>query len=363
MAVAIRAVGAATSLGTSAHAAAATRAGLALARELTVSLGNDEALVPVGHPIIGLTDGFEGVGRLGRIGRAAAEDLRRNIERLAVPSNRTSLFLALPRYCAEPFHPGEELPYTTADMLESVVASIAEPLELSTSGERARTHVEGRRGAVRAIEEAIDALRRGRCDHAVVGAIDSELDTGRLEAIHAAGRLKTSDNVAGFMPGEAGALLLLERVDTARSSPEQRCALLYPPEHAVEENAHGAERPPVGRAFADVLVRALSRADATEAPRGTMFVDLNGEAWRAAEWGTVLARTRPRCAVASWSTELPASSFGELGAAGPILALVLAHRAFMAGYARGPLALVAIAGEEGDRAAIVLSSSSRAEAR
>jgi 3-oxoacyl-[acyl-carrier-protein] synthase-1 len=155
---------------------------------------------------------------------------------------------------------------------------------------------------------------------------------------------------------------VLEREETARSRREPPCALVFPPESALEENSFTAERPPVGRVFAEVVMRALSRADAVEAPRGTVYVDLNGEAWRAADWGSALARTRSRCAIASWSTEMPALSFGDLGAAGPVLALLLASRSFTCGYARGPLALVVVAGDEGDRAAIVLSRASRAGA-
>jgi 3-oxoacyl-[acyl-carrier-protein] synthase-1 len=362
-AVAISAVGAATCLGTSVHAAAAARAGIALSRELAVTLDNDETAVPVGHPMLGLTDGSEGVGRLARIGTATAEDLRRNIEELVLPRSRTSWFLALPRFCAAPIDPDEELPYTPAELMERVVASVTEPLDASASNEQVRTYPEGKRGGVKAIGDAIDALHRGRCDHAIVGAIDSMLDLGLLEATYAAGRLKALDNAVGYMPGEAGALLILEREETARTRPKSPGALVFPPESALDENAFAAERPAVGRALAEVVVRALSRANAVEAPRGTVYVDLNGEAWRAADWGSALARTLSRCAIASWSICMPASSFGDVGAAGPALALVLGSRSFLRGYARGPYALVAVAGDEGDRAAIVLSNASRAEVR
>src|SRR5688572_3615056 len=128
-AVAISAVGAATCLGTSVHAAAAARAGIARSQELAVKLDNDETIVPVGHPITGLTDGFEGVGRLARIGLAAAEDLQRHIGAIVLPRSRTSLFLALPRACAAQAGPGEEAPYTPAELMERVVASLAEPLD------------------------------------------------------------------------------------------------------------------------------------------------------------------------------------------------------------------------------------------
>ena len=52
--------------------------------------------------------------------------------------------------------------------------------------------------------------------------MDSFLNTATLSAYHALGRLKTEENSDGFIPGEAGAAVLLG-VPGRRSGPELCC--------------------------------------------------------------------------------------------------------------------------------------------
>ena len=77
---------------------------------------------------------------------------------------------------------------------------------------------------------------------------------------------------------------------------------------------------------------------------------MNGEAYRADEFGFMLARTSERFVDSSDFTA-PADSWGDVGAASGPLFVLLAAAAAMKGYARGPLTLLWTSSEGGERAA------------
>lgn len=211
-----------------------------------------------------------------------------------------------------------------------------------------RVHPAGHVGTARALREAGEALRAGRCDHALVGACDSWLDPVRLQGIAEAGRLKTRNDPVGFTPGEAAAFILLERPALAAGGRELPPALLTDLREETEENVLGADRPPTGRALARAAAGALGQGG-----RGTIYVDLNGETYRATDWGMALNRI-PSPGLDGWARELPAASFGDTGVASTILAAALATRAFIRRYAVGDKALVLSSGDGPERLALLL---------
>ncbi|HYO73769.1 MAG TPA: hypothetical protein VEU33_47660 [Archangium sp.] len=139
--------------------------------------------------------------------------------------------------------------------------------------------------------------------------------------------------------------------------------LLFEPVTVTESSNFAARAPPAGRALADVITKALAQAGASNAVEGNVYLDLNGETFRANEWGYTLLRTRQACQLDSWSQHISAMSFGETGAAAPLLALCLAARAFSRGYGRGRHALILVSGDDGHRAGMVLEYPFSAQAR
>jgi hypothetical protein len=81
-----------------------------------------------------------------------------------------------------------------------------------------------------------------------------------------------------------------------------------------------------------------------------MIGSLNGDSWRAQEWGTALTRL-PR-AVADLPLRLPAASLGEIGTAFPLVAAALALQGQLRGYAG--FTLVWSGGDDGARAAFAV---------
>ncbi|KFA94393.1 hypothetical protein Q664_02940, partial [Archangium violaceum Cb vi76] len=219
--------------------------------------------------------------------------------------------------------------------------------------------LEERHGTVQALQQAIQALWRGQYNHALVIACDSLVDPWRAERMLRARRVKTTDNPVGFMPGEASVAVLLERPDVVRTRGEDPTTVLFEPVTAFEPNNHAARRHSTGLMLAEVITGALERSGASELPQGSIYLDINGEHYRANEWGTALVRARGRCQIDSWSQQLPAASFGETGTAFPLLSLGLAARAFARGYGRGHHALILAADYHGQRAGMVLKHSVR----
>ncbi len=351
-AVALSAMGAATSLGALVQAAAAARAGIVRARELPASTcvdGETREPVPlIGHSAGPLTDGFEGLGRLVQLCMAALDDLRASSA--GVRQEQLEWFLCLPRELGlgtSPPRPPEDIARLLAERLQAETGLVPRPKSFHVL-------MEERGGTVRAVAESTRLLRERRCEQALVLACDSLVSPERTEPLLGARRLKTPDHPVGFMPGEAAVAVLLERHDTLKERGQRSHGHLFEPVSGQEPQSFNAKAPPMGRALVEVLTKALAEAEAGNLPEGSVYLDLNGEEFRAREWGQTLLRARDTCRVGDWFPCLPALSFGETGTASPLLALCLAARAFARGYSRGHHALLLVSGDDGHRAGMVL---------
>ncbi|NVI97401.1 hypothetical protein HV824_04610 [Myxococcus sp. AM009] len=82
-------------------------------------------------------------------------------------------------------------------------------------------------------------------------------------------------------------------------------------------------------------------------------MDLNGEEWRAKEWGHARVRLSSRLdGVAKWI--VPGTSVGDVGAASGLVGLCVAVRSLTRRYATGPQVLVVSSSEWGDAGAVLL---------
>jgi 3-oxoacyl-[acyl-carrier-protein] synthase I len=202
-----------------------------------------------------------------------------------------------------------------------------------------------------ALARAVDDLRAGTIDYAVVGALDSMLHGDYLKSLWANGRLKLPGQPDGLVPGEAAAIVVLER----ESGAKLRHARVF---GRLGEAAFEHETVPIGPDYpirAEAAGRAVRTALERNAHAGRperAIVDLSGERWRSLEWALVETRCLGEFASASWRLWHPADCLGDMGAASGIVHLGLALRSFARGYGgRGPILLVS-ASERGERAAV-----------
>ncbi|WP_437326046.1 hypothetical protein [Sorangium sp. So ce381] len=188
----------------------------------------------------------------------------------------------------------------------------------------------------------------------IVAGADALVDVGLLEALDHARRLKSRRNLDGFIPGEAAAALLVEHRRRAEARGAPILAEIEGSGVGQEPQTIESGDPPSGAA----LAAALAAACAAGGPPAWVLCDLNGESYRAKEWG--LARVRAPALLggvrALWH---PADGYGDVGAATGGCLAAACVRSFERGAARaspaGRAALFAGSGD-GTRAAVCLVS-------
>ncbi len=209
----------------------------------------------------------------------------------------------------------------------------------------------GPAGALRAVEAARALLAAGRVDRCLVLAADSYLDTGRLAALDLAWRIRSRRNPDGFLPGEAGAALVLEPAQAAARRRQRPLGLVGGPSFGRERDPVTGERWSSGRGLADAI-RPLLQGPDGPVGRWTLC-NMNGEAYPAREWTLAQVRLSPDLPVVETLTH-PADCIGEVGTAMPLLLAACACHAFARGHAPAPAALLWVGSDDGERAAAVL---------
>lgn len=210
-------------------------------------------------------------------------------------------------------------------------------------------------GGLLALQAAYAKLSDGALDVCVVAGVDSWLAPTTLQwleevdRLHGAGPL---NNAWGFIPGEAGAALLLANERTAQAMSLTPLATVLGAGSAIEKVCQGTDAVCVG----DGLTACL-RAALVALPAGgrvsDIYCDMNGEAWRADEFGFAALRTKAYFESPD-DFSAPADCWGDVGAAGGVLHVMLACAAARKGYSLGALAMVWASAPAGERAAVLL---------
>jgi 3-oxoacyl-[acyl-carrier-protein] synthase-1 len=211
-------------------------------------------------------------------------------------------------------------------------------------------------GVLRMVRKAAELLQARRVDFAVVLAADSFIDMERLSLLDEGWRLKSARNVDGFTPGEAGAALLLENRRAAERRGAPMLARLGPMAFGTEPSPIGSEKWSTGTGLSEALRPLLSTRPGEEVG-SWVLCDLNGESYRASEWG--LVRTRLAKALPPPRKLLhPADRIGDAGTALVGVLIACAAQAFVRGYAPAQSALLWAGSDDGERGALVLRAPS-----
>lgn len=236
------------------------------------------------------------------------------------------------------------------DGLDNLVfAGVQDELGISFQ-ERSATIAQGRVGVATALRQARDLIHGERISPVLVAGVDSLLSWSTLKAYQERERLLTSQNSNGFVPGEAAAAVLVQ-AGTSGHDGLICTGLGFGQEKATVETENMPLR-------ADGLVAAIrgALAEAGCDMGATVFriTDLSGEQYYFKEAALALTRVL-RQRREEYDIWHPADCIGEVGAAiGPAMLTVL-QAAMRKGYSLGSPVLGHLSGDDGVRAAMILS--------
>jgi 3-oxoacyl-[acyl-carrier-protein] synthase I len=212
-----------------------------------------------------------------------------------------------------------------------------------SSGVIARGRVSGGMAMI----QARKLIHDERLPYCVIAGVDSYLVAATLAGYEQKNRLLTSQNSNGFIPGEAGAAILVGPY----ASKSLLCLGIGTGQEKVTVDS---EEPFRADGMVQACKAAFSEAGKTMADVDYRITDSNGEQYFFKEAGLAIARTL-RVTKEKFEIWHPADCIGEVGAAiGPCV-LAVGLSATRKKYAPGPSPLCHLSGEDGDRLALMLT--------
>jgi 3-oxoacyl-[acyl-carrier-protein] synthase-1 len=211
-----------------------------------------------------------------------------------------------------------------------------------------------------ACETAMNSLTSGTADACVVACVDSYLSEQTLEWIEECDQLHGGgplNNAWGFIPGEGAAAILLAGERVAVATGLDAYGSILSVGIGQESNLIKSDAVCIGEGLTQAFRSALEGLDPMERIQN-VFCDLNGEPYRADEYGFTALRTKERFRAAG-DFIAPADCWGDVGAAGAALHVALAVIAHRKKYGSGALSLVWASSESGERGAAVIRAAGR----
>ncbi len=334
------ATGARTPLGLSAdHSAAAVRAGVSRLREYPFVSKTGELLVLAADPKLRFT--LEGRERLLPMVESALDEVLLKLGDKA-PRGGYQLLLALPE--ARPGFSDSDAAWLTDGIRK----------HMGTAGIQAPVDVAGRghAGAISAIERVVqESARRPDTLFLVIGA-DSYNNTDTFMWLESRLQFAQPGVRSGFFPGEGVGCLAVTSARMRNTLGLSSLASVTGIGTAQESLLRDSDTGSFGVGMAEAVVRAATGLRLPQEGADTVYSDINGERYRSEEFGFMAMRAY--AAMKTLSYEAPSDLWGDVGAAFPCLAAVLAVQSFARGYAAGPRALVIAGSESGLRGAMIL---------
>lgn len=286
---------------------------------------------------------LEGVDRM----RVLAEwPLAEACEPVAPFLSRAAVFLGLP----------EARPGWSADaglpLARDVVGKVAPGIPLDRVVALSRGHA----AALMGMAQAIEALRAGDCDVAIVGGVDSYLDTDTLEWLDDNGQIHNDrDSRSSFVPGEGAGFVALASSRWCRAQRVPVLARVVGIGLAEEPNRIKSETVCTGDGLSRAVREATQGLSLPAEKIGDTFSDLNGERYRSEEFAFAALRN-PHPFLDANRFAAPADSWGDVGAASGALLTICAVASLMKRYARTDRVMVIAGSEGGLRGALVLGA-------
>jgi 3-oxoacyl-[acyl-carrier-protein] synthase-1 len=171
-------------------------------------------------------------------------------------------------------------------------------------------------------------------------------------------QLATPYHRGAFFPGEGVGAVALASESMAQRYKWTTLGRVRGIGTAIEANKIKTDTVCVGEGLTACIRKAVSGAQFPDEAIEGIICDLNGERYRAEEWGFALLRL-PQVFSDPTGYDLPTSCWGDVGAASGPLAMCIAVNAAQKGYAKGSRYLIWNSSEGGQRAAAFLELNMR----
>lgn len=330
-------VGAQTAIGLTAPAtAAAVRASISGFEEHPYMI--DKA----GEPMIvaaACSETLDGVERWVHLARCAALEALTPLEYLIHLGTQSGLIVGLPAS-----RPG--LPPDLAPTIQKYLSELWDFRVVETIAC-------GHAASLLAIKRAMHWIQSGQVNWCLVGGVDSYMHAETLEWLDEHEYLNSQVNKFGFIPGEAAGFCLLVSCQTARHFKLNILAHIVAVASASENNTINTDTVCIGEGLSHAFSQVLNAIDPIETQIHQVFCDLNGQRYRADEYGFSVLRTREYFIDPS-DFIAPAECWGDVGAATGVLLVNLVTAAAQKGYALGSYSLLWSSSESGERCAALL---------
>ena len=286
-----------------------------------------------------------GVSRLQSLLVPAIEQALEPIAKTGLPALRVGLALALPN----------ARPGIAADLSASLMAQLGQ--RFSAIFRAAAVFPAGHAGGLLALDAAIKKLEEGEFDAFVVAGVDSYTEPETLEwleaceQLHGAGPL---NNAWGFVPGEGAGAVLVAKQAVAQRLQVAPLANVFAVGIGFESKRIKTETICIGEGLSQSFRAGLMPLGAGGRV-SDVYCDMNGEPYRADEFGFAGLRTKDSFESLS-DFIAPADCWGDVAAAGAALHIGLAAIAGAKGYSRGKVAFVWASSETGERAAVLVAT-------
>ena len=338
----IVAVGARTPLGLTAESsAAAVRAGINRVSEHSFII--DRVAEPVRTAQDSRLDpGLMGPERLIEMAMTVLEEICYKLEPIRSGFPSIPLLLGLP----------EERPGWTGEHLQAVRHGLSRkpmPFDFQPTEVFSQGHAAG----LLALDAACTRIRTGQAEICVIAGVDSYLEFETLEWLDQNRQLATSYHRGAFCPGEGAGAFVVAADSVVRRYRLDSLAVVRGTGTATEARRIKTDVVCLGEGLTESVRKAVMPLRLPEEVVEGIICDINGERYRSEEWGFTLLRF-PEALVDPTGYDLPASCWGDMGAASGPLFVMLAVTAGKRGWAKGALYLIWNSSEGGRRAAVVL---------
>jgi 3-oxoacyl-[acyl-carrier-protein] synthase I len=260
---------------------------------------------------------------LSMIGEKAFSDLMDNSAYTDEQFSTTGLFISLPPLLNQCAGMKDEFIYRFHNLIENDSFPCEE------------YSFEGHSGVFSLIEKAWQEIDKGTILRAIVGGIESCLFPEWLDKLDNDYRIKSRRNIDGYIPGEIGAFIIIEK-DSSRRDKNKTAFLI---DGLTSENSAGGLR----KVVSDLLVENV------EPP--IVVADLNGESKRMKDWGMVKTALGERLGSPA-ILEHPADTLGDMGAASGAALTIIAMYYLQNKYPDKQSALILTSSDHKERRAI-----------